>query len=103
MKKTVLAFSLVIVTLTCFGQNSKEYDRVVAYMKSEGYTQTADNRWADIKVGGYTSWWSRSYYANLKYAVVAFSDDPDVYDVDVEVRDVTDALVAEDNSKDRWA
>jgi len=103
MKKAFLALSLIIITLTGFGQNSKEYDRVVAYMKSEGYTQTADNRWADIKKGGYTTWWERSYYANLTYAVVAFSDDPDVYDIDVEVRDQNDALVAEDKSKDRWA
>lgn len=100
MKKTIILCFITIMAVAASGQNSAQYDKVVKMMKNKGWTQTDVNRWADLKEGGYTSWWSRHFYSSLEYAVVAFSDDPDVDDVDVEVRDMDDKRIAidDDNS-----
>lgn len=100
MKKLLLTCFIAVVTATAFSQNSAQYERVVKLMKNKGWTQTDVNRWADLKEGGYTSWWSRHFYSALEYAVVALSDDPDVEDVDVEVRDMDDNLIAKDDDED---
>lgn len=101
MKKIILTCMIVLAGLTAFSQ-SKEQTRVEKFMKERGWTQTDVNRWADLKQGGYTTWWNRSFYAALEYAVIAFSDDPDVEDVDVEVRDLDDNKIAADNDTDDW-
>lgn len=103
MKKIILTCFIAVIAATAFGQNSAQYDRVVKMMKNKGWTQTDVNRWADLKEGGYTSWWSRHFYSSLEYAVVAFSDDSDVEDVDVEVRDMDDDLIAKDDDEEAIA
>lgn len=100
MKKIIITCFIAVLAATAFGQNSAQYDRVVKLMTKKGWTQTDVNRWADLKEGGYTSWWSRHFYSSLEYAVVAFSDDPDVDDIDVEVRDMNDKRIAIDDDVD---
>lgn len=102
--KKYFVFAVVFITITnAFGQNSSEYYRVTKYMKDRGWALTPDNRWANLKESGYTSWWSRYFSSALEYAVVAFSDDPDVLDVDVEVTDLYGNEVSSDNDEDEWA
>ena len=103
MKKIILLSAVVFLALTSFAQHSAEYYKVTKFMKDRGWTLSADNRTANLKEGGYTTWWNRHYYANLEYAVVAFSDDPDVEDVDVEVRDLDGDLIAKDDDEESWA
>jgi hypothetical protein len=101
MRKIIVCLALAFIALPSFAQKtSDEYNKVVRDMKAKGWTQTADNRVAKLKEGGYTTWWNRSFYAALEYAVVAFSDDQDVEDVDVEVRDLDDDLIAKDDDVD---
>jgi len=101
MKRILITCAIIVMAMTAFGQ-SKEQARVEKFMKDKGWTQTDVNRWADLKEGGYTSWWSRHFYSALEYAVIAFSDDPDVEDVDVEVRDMDGDIIAEDKDSDDW-
>jgi hypothetical protein len=104
MRKIIVCLALAFMAIPSFAQtNSDEYDKVVRYFKDKGWTQTADNRVAKLKEGGYTTWWSRSFYAALEYAGGGFSDDKDVEDIDIEVRTLDNGLISKDDASDTWA
>ncbi len=59
---------------------------VKSLMAIDDWTFAGDSRYAYLKEGGSTSWWYRTFRSDREYAVVAFSEDGDVDDVDLEIQ-----------------
>ena len=67
-----------------FAQSTK-YRETLAYLKSEGYTVKTEQN-ASLKQGE-TAGHTNTFYKGTSYIFVAMSDDPDVSDVDIFLKE----------------
>lgn len=96
-----IIFSLIIAgSNQSFGQYSESV--VTSNMGSMGW-KLSNNRYAFLKEGVSTDWWSATFYSGTEYAVVAFSNDEDVEDMDVEVQYPGGGTYAKDKDTDDFA
>lgn len=89
MKKTFKLSGMVIIFLMIVTKTNQVFAQysasaVVSVMKDKGWS-LSNNRYAFLKEGVSTDWWSATFHSGTEYAVVAFSNDEDVEDIDLEV------------------
>lgn len=94
---------LIVATVTTGPAQAQTSEaKVVAYMKTRGWEPTSENRFAYLSEGSATTWRCRKFYAGVEYAIVAFSQDGDVTDMDVDVRHCDGRHFDSDNDVDDW-
>ncbi len=100
MKKFLILALVAVISQSLYAQ--AEYNRVVRYMTSLGWKQSVTDRYANLKEGQVSAWDYRSFYANLQYAVVAFSESSND-DVNLKIQYSDGTPFMSDNYTDSWA
>lgn len=89
MKKTNYFYTfltIIILVMTAQVTSAQHYQSdIIEEMNDAGWT-LANNRYANLREGSSSSWWYRTFSSEREYRVVAFSDDEDVLDVDLEIQ-----------------
>lgn len=96
--KIFIPLLLILASTTVIAQST--ISEVTSYMKILGWTK-GDARYANLKEDGNTSWWYRNFHYGYEYKIIAFSEDEDVIDMELEVQ-YADGR-AFDYNIDEWA
>jgi hypothetical protein len=82
-------------------RDASDYDEVINMLTLDGYT-ISEERVADLKQGE-TAYTFKTFLGPLKYIIVGISDDPYVYDVDLQVYDGDRYTYAKDDKPNKAA
>ncbi|MVN23276.1 hypothetical protein [Mucilaginibacter arboris] len=107
MKKSIIISIISMVLLMVTLPQSKVFAIIkeadlIAEMKYQGWT-VSSNRFVDLKEGESCSWWYKSFFSNHEYKIVAFSEDDDVTDIDIEVQYTDGTSYRKDDDNDDLA
>lgn len=91
MKKTfstwgriIIPLIIILVSNTVKAQTTIR--EVTSYMKSSGDWIASDTKYANLVEDQQTTWWYRTFVHGYEYKIVAFSEDADVSDMELEVQ-----------------
>jgi hypothetical protein len=90
MKKLFLSIVLILSLVFLFAQRSEEKE-LKSLMKEQGYSWSETK---NLKLGdGESLFLWRTFYSGNEYAIVVFTEDENVYDLDLYLHDTEDALI----------
>ncbi len=90
MKKIFLSFVFIIFITSLFAQKAEEKD-LKALMKDLGYSWSETGSTKLRK--GESEYYYRTFYSGNEYAILTFSEDKRVYDVDLLLYDEEGSLI----------
>ena len=100
-------FFMIIAAMIFFGVQKVNaqttLSQVKSIMRDRGWIATADSRYAYLKEGESTTDWYRIFYSTLEYAIVAYSDDEDVLDIDLQLNDAYGEAYIKDDEFDEFS
>jgi hypothetical protein len=68
---------------------------ILAILRSKGYDDISEERYAYLKEGEDAQHW-RTFYAGVSYAIVAYTEDAGVRDIDVYLYDTDGTVLVKD-------
>ncbi|PVD54274.1 hypothetical protein DC498_02530 [Terrimonas sp.] len=95
---------MIIAAMIFFGAQKANAQltssKVASIMENYGWTKKADTRYAYLKESESTTPVTYTFYYGLEYAIVAYSDDTDVQDIDIQVCYPSGNVYLQDNEFD---
>lgn len=93
MKKTIITLAVLLSTITAaISQNTGR--EIKAYLRQEGFSISTE-QYANLSEGE-TARYFKNFYSGTDYAIIAYSEESGVQDIDVYLYDDDGSLIVKD-------